>query len=117
MSEKYFYGYYVSLDATGVEPVDRVLEAVASACKAAHLTADWRELGLIDVIQGAAIKAAQDVKTRDAEVQRLERVLSRVQRIVRNWQNDTSQRDYDALDELSTILQAVALAGKEATDE
>jgi len=43
MGERKLYGYYYGFDATGVEEVDAILEAVGTAGKAYHLTEDWCE--------------------------------------------------------------------------
>src|SRR5690625_6861637 len=72
----YFYGYYISFDATGVEPVDHVLKAVADAGRGSHHTRDWKELGLEEEIQRAAGRAAEAFRARDAEVQALKHALT-----------------------------------------
>lgn len=74
----HFYGYYISFDATGVEPVDHVLKAVADAGRGSHHTEDWKELGLEEEIQRAAERAAQAFRSRDAEVQELREALTEV---------------------------------------
>lgn len=74
----YFYGYYISFDVTGVEPVDHVLKAVADAGRGSHHTEDWKELGLEEEIQRAAHEAAAVFQARDAEVQALREALTEV---------------------------------------
>ena len=74
----HFYGYYISFDATGVEPVDHVLKAVADAGRGSHHTENWSELGLEAEIQRAAHEAAAVFQARDAEVQALRDALARV---------------------------------------
>lgn len=60
--ENQFYGYYISFEATGCEPVDEILRAIASAGKSAHHTEDWGES--VDWIQRAAEAAAEAWKVK-----------------------------------------------------
>lgn len=53
--------YYYAFDATGCEPIDRVLSAVAIAGKCAHHTESWNEHGCVDEIQREAVNAAKEV--------------------------------------------------------
>jgi hypothetical protein len=62
-----FYGYYISFDATGCEPVDEILRAVSMAAKGYHHTEGWSEThddgkSYLDWIQVAANEAARKFK-------------------------------------------------------
>lgn len=59
--EAYYYGF----DPTGVDPVDRILAAVARAGKMCHYTSDWNDVsggvpGPTELIQAAANIAARE---------------------------------------------------------
>ena len=61
----YAHAYYYGFDLTGVEPVDEILRAVASAGKMYHNTECWNDIGFEDEpseaekIQAAANDAAK----------------------------------------------------------
>lgn len=64
MSERYLGAYYYGFNATGVDAIDAILEAVASAGKGCHNTADWTDYpstdeSYVDKIQQAANDAAK----------------------------------------------------------
>lgn len=107
----HFYGYYISFDATGVEPVDRVLKAVADAGRGSHRTENWAELGLEAEIQRAAHEAAAVFQARDAEVQRLVAALtSMVVKFDPNSENEI------AAHQNAVMLLAEYLPEKEVAD-
>jgi len=59
-----YSAYWYSLDSTGVEAIDAILKAVASAGRSYHNTEDWTEIddngkSEIDYIQEAANEAAR----------------------------------------------------------
>lgn len=54
--------YYYAFEATGCDPIDRVLSAVAVAGKTAHHTEAWGEHGCDAEIQREAERAAQEVE-------------------------------------------------------
>lgn len=59
--------YYYSFDRTGVGAIDRVLSAVATAGKRAHLTEDWNDgyhgaPSCVEEIQAAAEASAKEVR-------------------------------------------------------
>lgn len=58
--------YYFTFDATGVEEIDAILAAVASAGKSYHNTEGWSDdeygISAAEVIQRAADRAAQVVR-------------------------------------------------------
>lgn len=61
--------YFYSFDATGVEGVDKILRAVASAGASFHHTEDWTDKiewlegkSYIDLIQEAANELAASIK-------------------------------------------------------
>ena len=65
MTDRYLSAYYFSFEATGCDPVDAILEAVARAGKGYHNTSEWTEPDFdggpsyVDKIQAAAQEAAQ----------------------------------------------------------
>ena len=56
--------YYYSFEPTGLECIDKILEAVARAGKGAHHTEDWEDFGYIDKIQEAANEARDKIMNR-----------------------------------------------------
>lgn len=65
---KMYNAYYYSFEATGNVEVDRILEAVAAAGKAAHNTDQWNDendwdggVSLADKIQNAANESAKNL--------------------------------------------------------
>jgi len=61
--------YYYSFTPTGVEAIDKILSAVATAGKAYHHTDSWAEpdekgMSEVDRIQAAAVEAAEAFKQR-----------------------------------------------------
>ena len=75
MSERRFYGYYVSFQPTGVEPIDAILEAVAQSCRAYHHIDNWGDEPLNrfdgrtckEQIQHAANEAAREFEREGGE--------------------------------------------------
>lgn len=86
--------YYYSFDRTGVGAIDRVLSAVATAGKRAHLTEDWNDSyhgapTCVEEIQAAAEASAEEV--RDLRRQIAEEIAQAIEAEARERQSTRLQ--------------------------
>lgn len=105
-----FYGYYISFESTGCEPVDEVLRAVACAAQNYHSTEYWRDAdheshSHLDWVQFAAQSAADEVehfRVENAALSERVAVLERVRVAAENLD------PADGSEDLSEALAAAA---------
>ncbi len=68
-----FHAYYFEIDATGVDEIDHILDAVARAGKAFHSTDSWHDNAYddgtpVEWIESAARLASNHITTLEAKV-------------------------------------------------
>lgn len=95
-TDRRFYGYHVSLEPTGCEPIDAVLAAVCAAGKSFHHTSEWGEGGWLDTIDHvarfAAAAVAEVAKERDEAIRDRDFEAGEVQRFARLLESEEITR-------------------------